>query len=77
MSLFLAPLILLFQELEPVHTNHLAQETSPYLLQHAHNPVDWYPWDAEALERAKAEKKPILLQLWPSFNWPEHPLFLG
>ena len=34
--------------------NRLARETSPYLLQHAHNPVDWYPWGAEALERAQA-----------------------
>ena len=35
-------------------TNRLAGEASPYLLQHAHNPVDWYPWGAEALERARA-----------------------
>ena len=35
------------------HTNRLADETSPYLLQHAHNPVDWYPWGPEALERAR------------------------
>ena len=37
---------------EPVFTNRLAHETSPYLRQHAHNPVDWYPWGTEALERA-------------------------
>jgi uncharacterized protein YyaL (SSP411 family) len=70
MSILLAPLILLFQELEPVHTNHLAQETSPYLLQHAHNPVDWYPWGPVALERAKAEKKPIFLSIgYSACHW--------
>ena len=41
-------------------TNQLINETSPYLLQHAHNPVDWYPWGDEAFERAKAEDKPVL-----------------
>ncbi|HTG16062.1 MAG TPA: DUF255 domain-containing protein, partial [Blastocatellia bacterium] len=45
------------------HTNKLINETSPYLLQHAHNPVDWYPWGPEALERARAEDKPILLSI--------------
>src|ERR1043166_1241428 len=39
--------------------NRLASETSPYLLQHASNPVDWYPWGEEALERARSEDKPI------------------
>src|SRR4029450_14068635 len=43
--------------------NRLAGETSPYLLQHAHNPVDWYPWGPEALERARAEDKPLLLSV--------------
>src|SRR5205807_5999000 len=43
--------------------NRLAGETSPYLLQHAGNPVDWYPWGREALGRAKAEDKPILLSI--------------
>ncbi len=43
--------------------NRLAGETSPYLLQHAHNPVDWYPWGAEALERAAREDRPILLSI--------------
>jgi uncharacterized protein YyaL (SSP411 family) len=43
--------------------NHLAQETSPYLRQHAHNPVDWYPWGPEALERARRENKPIFLSI--------------
>jgi uncharacterized protein YyaL (SSP411 family) len=45
----------------PEISNRLIHETSPYLLQHAHNPVDWYPWGAEAFEKAKAEDKPILL----------------
>ncbi len=45
------------------HTNRLANTTSPYLLQHAHNPVDWYPWGPEALERAKKEDKPIFLSV--------------
>ena len=44
-------------------TNALIHETSPYLLLHAHNPVDWYPWGPEALERAKAENKPIFLSV--------------
>ena len=47
----------------PKYTNHLATETSPYLRQHAHNPVEWYPWGDEALERARAEKKPIHLSV--------------
>ncbi|HJX82043.1 MAG TPA: DUF255 domain-containing protein, partial [Candidatus Udaeobacter sp.] len=38
---------------QPEHTNRLAQEKSPYLLQHAHNPVDWYPWGEEAFARAR------------------------
>src|ERR1700685_3220125 len=41
--------------------NRLAQTTSPYLRQHAHNPVDWYPWGPEAFAKAKAENKPIFL----------------
>ncbi len=50
--------------------NRLAQETSPYLLQHAHNPVDWYPWGAEALERARREDKPILLSIgYSACHW--------
>ncbi|HEX2172045.1 MAG TPA: thioredoxin domain-containing protein [Dehalococcoidia bacterium] len=50
--------------------NRLAQETSPYLLQHANNPVDWYPWGPEALERAKAEDKPILLSIgYSACHW--------
>ncbi|MGI8546975.1 MAG: thioredoxin domain-containing protein [Gemmatimonadaceae bacterium] len=50
--------------------NHLAGETSPYLLQHANNPVDWYPWDSEALARAKSEGKPILLSIgYAACHW--------
>jgi uncharacterized protein len=52
------------------HTNRLIHETSPYLLQHAHNPVDWYPWGAEAFERAKAEDKPVLVSIgYSSCHW--------
>ena len=55
---------------EPTHTNRLAHETSPYLLQHRHNPVDWYPWGAEALERARREDKPILLSIgYSACHW--------
>ncbi len=54
----------------PQHTNALINETSPYLLQHAHNPVNWYPWGEEALEKAKAENKPILLSIgYSSCHW--------
>ena len=50
--------------------NRLAQETSPYLLQHAQNPVDWQPWDDEALERARSEDKPILLSIgYSACHW--------
>jgi uncharacterized protein YyaL (SSP411 family) len=50
--------------------NRLSQETSPYLRQHAHNPVDWYPWGAAALERAHAEHKPILLSVgYSACHW--------
>jgi len=47
----------------PRYTNHLISETSPYLQQHAHNPVQWYAWGSEALERARREKKPIHLSV--------------
>jgi uncharacterized protein YyaL (SSP411 family) len=51
-------------------SNRLAQETSPYLLQHRDNPVDWYPWGEEALERAKAADRPILLSVgYSSCHW--------
>jgi uncharacterized protein len=52
------------------HENRLIHETSPYLLQHAHNPVDWYPWGPEALERAQREDKPILLSIgYAACHW--------
>jgi len=44
-------------------TNRLAGETSPYLLQHAHNPVDWWPWGSEALTRAKLLDRPVFLSI--------------
>ncbi len=54
----------------PLFTNHLSTESSPYLLQHAHNPVDWYPWGEEALERARKEDKPILLSIgYSACHW--------
>jgi len=50
--------------------NHLAHENSPYLLQHSHNPVDWYPWGPEALQRAKREDKPIFLSIgYSACHW--------
>src|SRR5437899_78475 len=52
------------------HTNRLINETSPYLLQHAHNPVDWYPWGEEALEKAKKEDKPVLVSIgYAACHW--------
>jgi uncharacterized protein YyaL (SSP411 family) len=51
-------------------TNHLLHETSPYLRQHAHNPVDWYPWGAEALERARELDRPIFLSIgYSACHW--------
>lgn len=51
-------------------TNHLAQEKSPYLLQHKHNPVDWYPWGKEAFEKAQKEDKPIFLSIgYSTCHW--------
>src|SRR3989337_2557285 len=50
--------------------NRLARETSPYLLQHAHNPVDWYAWGEEAFARARAEDKPLLLSVgYSACHW--------
>jgi hypothetical protein len=56
---------------DPAHApNHLAGETSPYLLQHAHNPVDWFPWGEEALAKAVAEDKPIFLSIgYAACHW--------
>ena len=56
--------------MEYKYTNRLIHETSPYLLQHSHNPVDWYPWGDEALARAKKEDKPMLLSIgYSSCHW--------
>ncbi|TAK93922.1 MAG: thioredoxin domain-containing protein [Verrucomicrobia bacterium] len=52
------------------HTNHLAREKSPYLLQHAHNPVDWFAWGEEAFAKARAENKPIFLSIgYSTCHW--------
>ena len=51
-------------------SNRLINESSPYLLQHAHNPVDWYPWGEEALQKAKAENKIILVSIgYSACHW--------
>ncbi len=55
---------------EPRYTNRLAREKSPYLLQHAHNPVDWFPWGEEAFEKARREQKPIFLSVgYSTCHW--------
>ncbi len=55
---------------EPLESNHLINSTSPYLLQHAHNPVEWYPWGEEALNKAKEEDKVILVSIgYSSCHW--------
>lgn len=52
------------------HTNRLVEASSPYLLQHAHNPVDWFPWGEEALEKAKRENKPIIVSIgYSACHW--------
>ncbi len=58
------------QPANPAHSNRLANEKSPYLLQHAHNPVDWYPWGEEAFEKARRENKPIFLSIgYSTCHW--------
>jgi uncharacterized protein len=53
-----------------MHTNRLSQEKSPYLLQHAHNPVDWHPWGEEAFDEAKKQNKPIFLSIgYSTCHW--------
>ena len=53
-----------------IHTNRLIHEKSPYLLQHAHNPVDWFPWGEEAFEKARKEDKPIFLSIgYATCHW--------
>lgn len=55
---------------EPIYTNHLVLEDSPYLLQHAHNPVDWYAWGSEAFVRAAQENKPVFLSIgYSTCHW--------
>lgn len=55
---------------KPAHTNRLIKETSPYLLQHAHNPVDWFPWGDEAFAMARRDKKPVLLSIgYSACHW--------
>src|SRR5689334_7164107 len=67
---FLGTLVPPADAADPKPTNRLAQETSPYLLMHAHNPVEWYPWGEEALAKAKAERKPIFLSVgYSSCYW--------
>src|SRR5450755_2532422 len=54
----------------PNHTNRLAQEKSPYLLQHAHNPVDWFAWNDEAFAKGRRENKPIFLSVgYSTCHW--------
>ncbi len=58
------------QRAQHKHTNRLVHETSPYLLQHAHNPVDWYPWNDDAFKKAQAEDKPIMLSVgYSACHW--------
>src|SRR5436853_1647847 len=58
------------QPANPAHTNRLAREKSPYLLQHAHNPVDWYPWGEEPLVKARRENKPIFFSIgYSTCHW--------
>ncbi len=54
----------------PTFSNHLIHESSPYLLQHAHNPVEWYPWGAEALGKARELNLPILVSIgYAACHW--------
>ena len=58
------------EEAKPKHTNRLANEASPYLHQHQHNPVDWYPWGEKAFSTARDEQKPILLSIgYSTCHW--------
>ncbi len=61
---------LYYNQMEEAFTNHLVHETSAYLLQHAHNPVNWYAWGEEALNKAKQENKPILISIgYSACHW--------
>jgi uncharacterized protein YyaL (SSP411 family) len=72
-GLILSTLSLVTAETDPIHPdslNRLASEQSPYLLQHATNPVDWFPWGEEAFERARSEEKPIFLSIgYSTCHW--------
>src|SRR4051812_2300824 len=70
-ALVIAPSASAWSEQKPKEpANRLAKETSPYLLLHAHNPVDWYPWGPEAFAKARAENKPIFLSVgYSSCYW--------
>ncbi|MGQ0614537.1 MAG: thioredoxin domain-containing protein [Planctomycetaceae bacterium] len=70
LGLLLAAACAAEEEMQPVRRNRLAQEKSPYLLQHAENPVDWYPWGEEAFAKAKREDKPVFLSIgYSSCHW--------
>jgi hypothetical protein len=59
---------------EHKHRNRLAEEKSPYLLQHEHNPADWFPWGDEAFEKAKKEDKSIFLSIgYSTCHWWQSP----
>src|SRR4051812_5525139 len=61
---------ILFRPRTVLMPNRLAHESSPYLLQHQNNPVDWYPWGPEALERSRQEQKPIFLSIgYSACHW--------
>src|ERR1700752_2367101 len=66
-------------EADKKYTNQLVHETSPYLLQHAHNPVDWLPFSEKAFEKASREKKPLLISIgYSALHWShvmEHESF--
>src|SRR5215472_852343 len=65
-----APKIIQAGSAEATYTNRLIHEKSPYLLQHAHNPVDWYPWGQEAFDKARAADKPIFLSIgYSTCHW--------
>lgn len=60
----------ILNDTRPKYENRLIHEKSPYLLQHAHNPVDWYPWGNDAFEKAKAEDKPVFLSIgYSTCHW--------
>lgn len=55
--------------------NRLINEKSPYLLQHAYNPVQWYPWGEEAFEKARTENKPVFLSI--GYSWPSAVMYMS